>query len=413
MYTRQKTSSSTYEVRNKKRKRDQIFLKKNQLSGKKASIGIILGVSLTLVTIALQCVAFFTPHWKEVSPNTHSLYVDGIDALIRTEVLHYFNSVHRYTRHSYGLFERCEYLLSNSSKYSNHRDDLFDINISNRQKTCTKNFLPSYRDEHFDECHSLPYYRFCTKKSEKIFDISNDYLRATFDISASRTIIAAPYSCDCHYPPYVKACHVFGILALIFLFVTSLLFGLFPFVKHTHHRLKLKCFAVLSSLFSILFIMINLIITYQHLEYESIEYLIAIERHYKLSQIYKLSQDMKTTIDRFLLSINIRTGYSAIIAWIAFVLSIIDGIFLLVTCKISHDNDDKENQTTLIPSDFSQDEELRTTSTPLTFTAVINDPQSPPPALPVMNNHAETYSFPSDSLNKKYQPPQIRFEDEV
>jgi hypothetical protein len=161
MYTRQKTSSSTYEVRNKKRKRDQIFLKKNQLSGKKASIGIILGVSLTLVTIALQCVAFFTPHWKEVSPNTHSLYVDGIDALIRTEVLHYFNSVHRYTRHSYGLFERCEYLLSNSSKYSNHRDDLFDINISNRQKTCTKNFLPSYRDE---ACHIIVFVQKKVKK---------------------------------------------------------------------------------------------------------------------------------------------------------------------------------------------------------------------------------------------------------
>ncbi len=58
---------------------------KNRISNKKTTIWYIIGTLLILITIILQSIAFFTPHWKEISPNTHSLYVDGVDALIRTE----------------------------------------------------------------------------------------------------------------------------------------------------------------------------------------------------------------------------------------------------------------------------------------------------------------------------------------
>jgi hypothetical protein len=324
----------------KKRKRDKIRDAKNKLSIKNLSIGVGIGVLLTLITIIIQCIAFFTPHWKEISPNTASLYVDGVDALIRTEILHYFNSVHRYTRQSYGLFQRCEYLLNNSSTYSNFFE---------KQK-CTKNFLPSYNDEYFNECHSLPYYRFCTKANEKKFDINDNYLRATFDIPYSNMQSNLKFSCDCHYPPYASLCHMIGIIALIFLIITCLLFSIFSFFNDIHYRLKIKCFGVLFAILAIIFLMINLIIILQHLEYESVEYLIAIERHYKLNQIYKLSQDTKIVIDRFLASIQIHIGYSTILAWIAFVLSIIDGILLLTTCKINHEHDDTDVRGSLITS---------------------------------------------------------------
>ncbi len=104
----------------------------------------------------------------------------------------------------------------------------------------------------------------------------------------------------------------------------------------------------------------------QHLEYESVEYLIAIQRHYKFNQIYKLSQDTKITIDRFLSSIQIHIGYSTILAWIAFFLSIIDGIFILATCKIKHKHRENETHDKLIPSN---NEEI--------FRSIPNDSQSP------------------------------------
>jgi hypothetical protein len=367
MLARQKSTTSMKEKEHiKKRKRYTILQTKNKLFANKLPIGVSIGIFLTLFIIVIQCIAFFTPHWKEISPNTHSLYVDGVDALIRTEILHYFNSVHRYTRQSYGLFQRCEYLLNNSSKYSN-QENVFD----KPQKSCTKNFLPSYDDEHFNECHSLPYYKFCTKASEKNFDINNDYLRATFDISYSSIKSGSKISCDCHYPPYVSLCHVVGILALIFLIITCLLFSSFLFFTDTHYRLKMKFMGVVSSILAIIFLLINLITILQHLEYESAEYLIAIQRHYKLNQIYKLSQDTKTVIDRFLSSIQIHIGYSTILAWIAFGLSIIDGI-LLAICKFKYESDETDTGN-LIPSNDGEHH------SPLKFRAMSSESQALPP----------------------------------
>jgi len=410
MFEKQKTNTSVNEAYIKPRNTDELLTKKKKISSKKLPIGIGIGILLTLVTIVLQCIAFFTPHWKEISPNTHSLYVDGVDALIRTEVLHYFNTIHRDTGLSYGLFQRCEYGLSNSSILNNQLD-LSDFVANKGRKKCTKNYLPSYRDEYFNECHSLPYYRFCTKASEKNFDINNDYLRATFDISSSRTNSKKRFSCDCSYPPYVALCHIIGVLAFIFLFLTSLLFSLFPFCTDPHYRLKIKCFGLLSSVLSIVFLMFNLIIISQHLEYESIEYLIAIQKHYKSNQIYKLSQDTKTAIDRFLSSINIRTGYSTIIAWLAFFLSIINAILLLATCKISHNTVETETRVSLISSHNEDHPTL------LKFTSIPNDHHSPPPPtpppLPVLRSHEETTSSPRNLQNEKYQPLRIRIEDEV
>ncbi|CAF3336366.1 unnamed protein product [Rotaria socialis] len=395
-----------FDATSKHRKRDKIFRKRKEVSNQKLSIGIIFGVCLTLITIVLQCVAFSTPHWKEITSNTHSLYVDGVDALIRTEILHYFNSVHRYSRLSYGLFQRCEYRSSNSSLYNNQVDSS-DLDTYKSLKKCTKNFLPRYKDDHFNECHSLSYYQFCTKASEKSFNINDHYLHATFDISHSPINGDAKVSCDCHYPLYLLICQIIGILAIIFLCVTCLLFSLFSCFTNLHYRLKIKYFGMLSSLLAIIFLMINLILVFEHFEYESIAYLVAIEKHYKSNQIYKLSDDAKTALHRFLSSINIRMGYSAIIAWIAFVLSIIDGLLLLATCEIKHDYSENEIHSSLI----SPETDLH--HNPLQFTSVSNNSQSSPPPMHVINNHEENSLLTSSLYENNHQPLRTLKEDEV
>ena len=430
MLRKEKRSGSVYGIHSRQKSEENIFQKKITLSGRQITASIIIGVFLTIVTLVLQCIAFFTPHWKEISPNTHSLYVDGVDALIRTEVLVYFNSVHRFTRHSYGLFHRCEYLLRNASKLINERAKILNIDLNKKQKTCTKNFLPSFDDKQFNECHSLQYYRFCSKTNGKSFDINNDYLRATFDIlSEPRINIESTSSCDCHYPAYVKACYVLGIFSFIFLFLTALLFGIFPFLTTRNQRLKVKCFGVLSSLFAMLFILINLLVVLNHLEYESVEYLIAIERHYRASQIFKLSQDTKVATDRFISSINIKIGYSTVLSWIAFSLSIVDGILLMLTCKITHDNDDIELRFEAIPMNSSEEnskienEEHQVSITSLTSTHKRTDFQSlssnPPPPLPptiTLNNSGEqpkSNSYFPPSCLKRSPTPRVHYEDEV
>ncbi|CAF0763213.1 unnamed protein product [Rotaria sp. Silwood1] len=435
MLEKRRSSSSVFNIPAKLPKKESILDKKIHFFGTQLTVGIVIGVFLALITIGLQCIAFFTPHWKEVSPITHSLYVDGVDALIRTEILIYFNSVHRFTRHSYGLFQRCEYLLDNATKLLIGHNEILHLGLNKQHKTCTKNFIPSYEDKNFNECHSLQYYRFCSKTGEKNFDISNDYLRATFDISLNSHLnINSISSCDCHYPTYIKACHVLGVIALISLSLTALLYGLFPFLKNRHQRLQVKCFGVLSSLFAMIFILSNLLTALNHLQYESTEYLTSIERHYKSSQIYKLSEDAKVSINRFLSSINIEIGYSTIIAWIAFILSIIDGILLMTTCKVTHYPEDIATLFSGIPSDSPRqistvgNEEYKTLATPLTFSPHATDSQvlqrppdscpSPPRSPPAIvktntNEQSKVHSSSPSSCLKQYHSPRIHFEDEV
>ena len=421
----QRTSSVyDYSVKHKKPKTQS---RKINQSGIRSKLRIIGGIALTIVTIILHCIAYSTPHWKEISPNTHSLYIDSIDALIRTETLVYFNLFHRFTRHSYGLFHRCEFYLSNSSKILSEQNQNQPIGLNHPIKQCTKNFLPSFPDEKFNECHSLQYYRFCAKTSEKIFNINNDYLHATFHISPNQDLKS---SCDCSYPKYLNACQTLGILALIFLILTAIFFTIFPFLKTRHRRLKIKCFGVLSSIIATLFILINLSVVLSYLEYESIEYLAAIERHYHISQIYKLSEDVKHAINRFRSSINIKLGYSAQIAWIVFILSIIDGILLMLTCKITDDDSDIG---TLFQPVSSEEENLNTNdvyqspTTPLRSSQNTTISQFPASSYqqasssllpPIVTNVGDKQSsvpgkpLPPSCLKRSHSP-RIHFDDEV
>ena len=342
MSSRLKTrrTSSVYDLHIEEKQSDLIChrLLSVPLGDYKITLGNLIGIILSLVTLTLHCVAFFTPHWKEVSPNRQPLYVDGVDALIRTEVLAYFNTVHRYSRYSYGLFERCEYQLANVSRLDHERKSHHYTPRNQQSKKCTNNFLPAFDDDQFDQCHSLEYYRFCSKTNERIFDVNNDYLRATFDLVFDR--LPSRSSCSCQIPLYIKACQVLGILAMVFLTLTSVLLAVFPFLKTLSHRLKGKCFGVLASILATIFLLVNLLVAVSHFQYEPLEYLNAIERHYRMHQIYKLSLDAKTSIDRLLSTITIQLGYSMILSWIALVFSLIDGILFMLSCRVKKNYED-------------------------------------------------------------------------
>ena len=88
------------------------------------------------------------------------------------------------------------------------------------------------------------------------------------------------------------------------------------------------------------------------------------------NQIYKLSEDTKTVIGRFLSSIEIRVGYSFILACIAFGLCVIDGILFLMVCKIK--DEDEETDTDAILTSPTNDN----SSSPLKFRAISHE--SPP-----------------------------------
>ncbi|CAF1012843.1 unnamed protein product [Adineta ricciae] len=380
----QERQNSTFNTFFKKKSSQDPSTKESHQSVKQLKIRVAFGVILTLITIVLQCVAFFTPHWKEVSAKSQSLQVGSIDALIRTEVLVYFNAVHRFTRHSYGLLHRCEYISNNATKLIKP-----NLDPNKQTKICSKNFLPSFEDNQFDQCHSLEYYQFCSKANEKRFNIDNDYLLATFDIlSNSKQTRDLSSSCDCHYPEYVNACHILQYFALTFLFSTSILFGIFPFIKTSHNRLKVKCFGVLSSILAMIFMLTILLVALNYFQYEPAEYVKAIEKHYHASQIYKLSIDAKTALNHFLSNIQVETGYSTIIAWIAFIMSIIDGILIMLTCKIPIDSPFIDDPNTPTNAAKSQESQARRSLLPDHDFAPILPPEI------VVNNSDEHTSIP-------------------
>lgn len=393
----------------------------------KITLGNLIGIILSLVTLTLHCVAFFTPHWKEVSPNRQPLYVDGVDALIRTEVLTYFNTVHRYSRYSYGLFERCEYPLANVSRLDHERKSHRYTPRNQQSKKCTNNFLPAFDDDQFDQCHSLEYYRFCSKTNERIFDVNNDYLRTTFDLVFDR--LPSRSSCSCQIPFYVKACQVLGILAMLFLSLTSVFLAIFPFLKTLSHRLRAKCFGILASILATIFLLVNLLVAVSHFQYEPLEYLNAIERHYRLHQIYKLSLDAKMSIDRLLSTITIQLGYSTILSWIALMLSLIDGILFMLSCRVKKSYGDSLLMFRSISRDsnaqfHSHDTEQTTLSDSApTSTETSNDSELPlltPSTLPtrtVVDEESEeakkSQPIPPVSCMKRPSQLHCRFEDQA
>ena len=422
---RTRRSSSIYDIRYKSKDgaKEPTFLRtKRYIFGFQVTLGNIIGALLSLVTLLLQCIACSTAHWKEISPNVNSLYIDGVDALIRTEVLIYFDSVHRSTRQSYGLFQRCEYLPSNASKSIHERKPSASFEFRPHQRTCTKNFLPSFDDEHFDECHSLQYYRFCSKTSEKIFDINNDYLRATFDLASALPMsVTSKLSCNCHYPGYVRACQILSIISLLCLLVTCVLFTSFAFARTRHRRMKIKCFGLLAAFLASVFMTSNLITALSFLEYESIEYLTTIERHYRSKQIYKLSQDTKLSIERFLSSIDIHVGYSTILAWIALATSLVDAILFMTACEVKHyyDGTDPVFLGIAVDSDESSQRHDNADNPPsislVPTTAKGADTSSLLPTIVITDTSTASKPQPSPPLSclKRSPPLRAHFEDEV
>ena len=428
---RTRRSSSVYDIQTLEKEVDPIFYRVLDLPCHyKITLGNFIGVILSFVTLTLHCIAFFTPHWKEISPNRQPLYIDGIDALIRTEVLTYYNAVHRDSRHSYGLFQRCEYPLANTSRLDHERKSHLYTARDQRATKCTKNFLPSFNDDEFDLCHSLEYYRFCSKTSERVFDVNNDYLRTAFHLATDGFArLPSRSSCSCQTPIYIKACQILGTLALVFLALTSIFLSVFPLLKARESQLKVKCFGILSAILAILCLLVNLITALSHFQYEPLEYLHAIEKHYRSGQIYKLSLDTKLSIERLLSTINIHLGYSAILAWIALVLSLIVGILFMLSCRVKKSYEDREAVFRGISRDSSQETDDDDHEPPFISsvvqapTEIVNDSELPlltpstwPPTPDISEeSHTpeKTQPIPPVSCLKRQPALRAHFEDEA
>lgn len=303
------------------------------------TIGNLICIVLSLITIAIQSTALFTSNWKEVSPKTPSFYIDNVDALIRNDAIIYFNTMHRFSRHSFGLFRRCEYSAYNISSGKTLIVPPAKAYLSGGRgkKSCAKNLIPSYTDEQFDQCHSLEYYRFCSKTNSEIFDITNDYLQSSFHLEAKqRSSMEITFFCNCDYPSYIQRCRIAGLLGLIFLSCSSVLLIIFPIFTRPDHRLQLKLGLVLSSIVAVICAFITVLTAHQNQDFEIVEYFRAFERHYASQNIYPMVEDVRKSIHQILNSVEIQIGYSAILAWLAVGLSLIDVFLIIVSCKLEY-----------------------------------------------------------------------------
>ena len=275
---------------------------------------------MTLVIFITFSIALLTPQWKRVSPTAKSLYVDDIDALIRSEAVNYYESFYREAPINYGLFLRCNQIDNADSTFLT---DLFSLIWSNNER-CSKNFLPTYNNDQFNQCHSLSSYRSCVITKSKSKE-SKEYPDASLS------------GCHCQYPLYAAAAHWTGFLTLIFLFLMIIITIIIIILLKTDRllfSLSLDTLRVLCGSISVLFHVITVVIVSKHLDYETVEYFMAIVKHYKSNQIYKLSKDADIVIRQLSSRIRIEAGYSMILVWITLILLVINLIyFIFISCQ--------------------------------------------------------------------------------
>ena len=405
-------SSSIYCMRPQPAKNVNVLRRNVRIFGIFITIGNIIACIVSVVLVTVHCVAVFTPHWKEFSPNAETLSLKDLDPLVKKEADEYFNIIQNSNYHSYGLFQRCEH-RANAIKSIDNSPSNVRSRLLNSKTVCRKNFLPSYPDDKFNECHSLAYYLYCTQANHEIVDIHSTF-QSKLPNAVPRPInkITPGSACPCLYPTYVIFCQWFSILAMILLSITALLSFLFPFLKEKQNRLTVKCFVILASLLATLCLFIYIIIAFIHMMDEPLEYLASIEKHYRSEQIYKLSSDTRITIDHLIHSLNTSIGYSMILAWSTLFLSIVNSLLLMISCRIKPHDETKAHHFSPIVSEKLEDSQGKTTDASirnpfeypdcLRNDGDINPEQSGDPLLP--EYHVET------KHNTKHR---VSFENEV
>lgn len=159
---------------------------------------------------------------------------------------------------------------------------------------CGQNFLPLFDDNDYELCHSINYHHEC------IF--SNLALQAK--------------TCTCQKPSYIKITYnlliLILILHLIFIFINILRLYCHRCPTSALNDIQFRLIAVVSTLFSVLFLIIILLQQNMNRLHEPLEFFQSMHRHYLRIQIYKFSNDLESVMKQIEHDLDIRFGASYI-----------------------------------------------------------------------------------------------------
>ncbi|CAF3537976.1 unnamed protein product, partial [Rotaria sp. Silwood2] len=137
----------------------------------------------------------------------------------------------------------------------------------------------------------------------------------------------------------------------VFIFVNILRLCRRYCIKHCLNDIQLRLISLISSLFSLLFLIIIIIQYNGNRLTEPLEFFEAMRRHYSRIQIYTFSKDLEIIIQQIENALNIRIGASYICILIALILTLVSFLTsITVEIKVSstssltlNDDDDKKN----------------------------------------------------------------------
>ncbi|CAF3320589.1 unnamed protein product [Rotaria socialis] len=268
---------------------------------------VILALILNLISFILSLIAYHLPNWKYVQLRptfTPIILSDNtpMDPLIRGEVDKYVDTLyHRGETHSFGLLIHC---------------------ITGDE--CGKNYLPSFEETNYGLCHNINYHRQCIFSNRLLATSENNY----------------DNKCACQQPFYAKIIHklliILIILELLFIFVNTLRLCRRHCTKHCLNDIQLRLISLLSSIFSLLFLIIIIIQYNSNRLTEPLEFFESMRRHYSRIQIYTFSKDLEIIIQQFENALDFRMGASYVSIMIILFLTFISFLTsITVEIKIS------------------------------------------------------------------------------
>jgi hypothetical protein len=202
---------------------------------------------------------------------------------------------------------------------------------------CGRNYLPSFHETNYGLCHNINSHRQC---------IFSNTLLTNNDLK-----------CTCQQPSYAKIIHklliFLIILQILFIIVNILRLCRHYCIKHCLNDIQLRLISLISSLFSLVFLIIIILQYNGNRLNEPLEFFESMRRHYSRIQIYPFSKDLESIIKQIQGALDIRVGASFICILIILILTLISFLTsITVEIKISSissssltyndDNDEKK-----------------------------------------------------------------------
>ncbi|CAF1252146.1 unnamed protein product [Adineta steineri] len=278
---------------------------------------IITSLVLSSISFILSLIAFCLTNWKSVQLRSISSSIiplenNQMDPLIRGEVEKYTDILYRHGQtHSFGLSSHC---------IVGHK--------------CGRNLLPTFHETNYGLCHNIKYHQQC------IFTTS----------------VYLSEKCTCQKPSYINTTHTLVIIIMsiqiLFFFVNFLrLYRYIPCLNDLYLRL----IAIISTLFSSIFLIIIIIQQNNNRLYEPLAYLETMREHYSTHQIYSFTHDLELIIKQITSNLDVHLGTSYICIILILILTIVS-FFTSSTVEIkilsTFDDDERKNEqnNVLLPS---------------------------------------------------------------